>query len=234
MATTSKNVFQKLQQARTEFLLNKIDKSGKHMQLEYKYFSLDDIVPTATRIFNDIGLTTTICIADGIATARVFNSDKPEECTDFILPFTPISPIVSNSGKMVTNEMQATGASITYIRRYLWLTILDIVEPDEIDSGELGHTKPTVTEHKAPATAEQRAEIKKELTAPPIDSASEEQVAELKKLLKELMSLDEKQEAFVQDIALKTEGFSKITAEKCDKLIKGVSEMIAAYHSRVD
>lgn len=229
MATT--NVFQKLQTARVKFLESHVDKTGKHLQLEYKYFSLDDIVPTAESIFNELGLIMTTCIADGIATARVYNTDKADEYVDFILPFTPISPIVSNSGKMVTNEMQATGASITYIRRYLWLTVLDIVEPDEIDSGTLEHkpATPATAEHKPPATPQQRAEIKQELTAPPTDAAQEDKVTELKNLLKELMSLDNKQETFVQTIALKTEGFSKVTAAQCDEIIKGVKEMIEGY-----
>ena len=227
MATT--NVFQKLQTARVKFLECHVDKTGKHLQLEYKYFSLDDIVPTAESIFSELGLIMTTCIADGIATARVYNTEKPEECIDFIIPFTPISPIVSNSGKMVTNEMQATGASITYIRRYLWLIVLDIVEPDEIDNGTLGNKPDPTAEHKPPATPQQRAEIKQELTAPPTDAAQEDKVTELKNLLKELMSLDNKQETFVQTIALKTEGFSKVTAVQCDEIIKGVKKMIEGY-----
>ena len=56
------------------------------------------------------------------------------------LPYTPIAPIVSNAGNQVINEMQATGSSITYIRRYLWQLVLDIVEHDSIDSGEFDTT----------------------------------------------------------------------------------------------
>ena len=41
------NVFKKLQLARVRFLEAGVDKSGKHMKLEYKYFELADIVPKA-------------------------------------------------------------------------------------------------------------------------------------------------------------------------------------------
>ena len=50
------NVFQKLQLARVRFLEAGVDKSGKHMKLEYKYFELADIVPKAEQIFLEIGL----------------------------------------------------------------------------------------------------------------------------------------------------------------------------------
>ena len=50
------NVFKKLQLARVRFLEAGVDKSGKHMKLEYKYFELADIVPKAEQIFLEIGL----------------------------------------------------------------------------------------------------------------------------------------------------------------------------------
>lgn len=146
----------------------------------------------------------------------------------------PLPPIVSNAGNQVTNEMQATGSSITYIRRYLWQLVLDIVEHDSIDSGEFDTTPapaPAVTK-KPPVTTEQRQEIKKELTGAPAGAATEEQVSTLKSLLKKLMDIDAEQEQFVQTIAMKTEGFSKIEADKCDALIEGVNDMLAGYETK--
>ena len=37
---------------------------------------------------------------------------------------------------------------------------------------------------------------------------------------------------FVQTIAMKTEGFSKIEADKCDALIEGVNNMLAGYEMK--
>lgn len=63
MATTAKetktanlNVYQKLLAARAKFLESDVQKTGKNMPLSFKYFELDDIVPTATRIFSEVGL----------------------------------------------------------------------------------------------------------------------------------------------------------------------------------
>ena len=43
------------------------------------------------------------------------------------------------------------------------------------------------------------------------------------------MELDAEQESFVQEIAVKTEGFTNITKEVCEALVNGVAEMIAGY-----
>lgn len=232
------NVYQKLQLARYKFLQSGVKKSGKNIHLEFMYFELQDIVPTAVTIFSEIGLLMVPTFGKDFAVAKVFNvDDTDEDPVVFEAPFTQIDPIVSNSGKVVTNEMQALGSSITYMRRYLWQLVLDIIEADSIDNisgGEDTDTpaptpKPT---KKAPVTQEKRQEIKTELTAPPSDSASEDQIKGLKSKLKELMELDPEQESFVQSVAVKTEGFTKITSDVCNQLIAGVTEMLTAYESQ--
>jgi len=233
---TSMNAMQKLQIARVKFLDAGVDKSGKHMKLEYKYFELADIVPQAEKIFLEVGLMMVPSMYGDKATARVYNTNDPEDYIDFVAPYTPIAPIVSNAGNMVTNEMQATGSSITYIRRYLWQLVLDIVEHDSIDSGEYDSSPSPVSApasaKKPPVTADKRQEIKKELTAPPAEAADESSVGNLKAVLKKLLELDSEQESFVQSIAMKTEGFSKITKDQCDQLISSVKEMLAAYDTQ--
>lgn len=228
------NAFQKLQLARVRFLSAGVEKSGKHMKLEYKYFELADIVPMAEKIFLEVGLLMVPSMHGDTATARVYNVNDPEDYIDFVAPYTPIAPIVSNAGNQVTNEMQATGSSITYIRRYLWQLVLDIIETDSIDSGELDLPPAPAPTKKAPVTTQQRQEIKAELTGAPAGAASAEKVGELKGLLKKLLSLDSAQEEFVQQIALKTAGFSQITAEQCDTLIAGVNDMMTGYTAQED
>lgn len=146
--------------------------------------------------------------------------------------------------------MQALGSSITYLRRYLWMAVLDITEPDDVDAN-LGSDDSTDDNNefqeeaaaaeaaapaksekkgkkKAPATAAERKQAKEELTSAD-GAASEEQIASLKSLCKELMDKDEAQEDFVQQIALKTDGFTNITASACTALCDNLSEIIAQY-----
>ena len=55
------------------------------------------------------------------------------------------------------------------------------------------------------------------------------QIAALKKVCKELLEKDETQEDFVQQIAMKTQGFTVVTRSACEQLIKNLGEMIDSY-----
>lgn len=235
MATTTKktevtnlNVYQKLIEAREQFLVSDINQSGKNMQLSFKYFELKDIVPTITHIFKDLGLLAVARFTDTVATLTIVNTDNPEETIDFPVPFNQIQPIVSNAGKQVTNDMQALGSSITYMRRYLYLIAMDICVNDEIEPSidrNTNNQSATPTEKKAPATAEQRQEVKQELTAP-AENASALQIKGLKNVLKKLKDADPSKEELIANIAVQTEGFTTISKADCEALIGKISEML--------
>lgn len=218
-AVTNLNVYQKLIKAREQFLMSEINQSGKNMKLSFKYFELKDIVPTVTKIFSEIGLIALDSFTDTVATLTIVNTDSPEEVIPFSMPFNQIQPIVSNAGKQVTNDMQALGSSVTYMRRYLYLIAMDICVNDEIeptidkDTNNQGDA-----EKKIPATAEQRQEVKKELTSPE-EKASDLQIQGLKKVLKKLREADASQVKLIEELAVKTSGFTQITKTECEKLI---------------
>ena len=229
------NVFQKLQAARLKFLQAGVKKTGKNMHLEFTYFELADIVPAAETIFSEVGLLGVTSFYGDEAVMHVFNVNDPEEKPiGFSAPFTKIQPIITNSGKQATNEMQALGSSITYMRRYLWQLALDIIEADSIDPmiGAVSDTATvtTATKKAAPATKGERAEIKKALTTTPtLAHASKEQIDSLKRVLGELLTLDPDQEEFVQKVAMETNAFSKLDGTSCDQLISHVQAMIDSY-----
>ena len=218
------NVYQKLIGAREMFLNADVQKTGKNMHLAFKYFELDDIVPAATRIFNEVGLIGIVNFTDTTATITIVNTDNPEDTVAFVSPFNQISPIISNEGKAATNEMQALGSSITYMRRYLYMLALGICESDSIDAN-IG--KPVaLSEKKAPATPEKREEIKENLTAP-ADNATPLQIKGLKAVLKKLKAADSSKEDMINTLAVQTQGFTVISKADCEKLIEKVNEMLA-------
>lgn len=229
------NVYQKLQAARLKFLQAGVKKTGKNMHLEFTYFELADIVPAAETIFSEVGLLGVTSFYGDEAVMHVFNVHDPEEKPiGFSAPFTKIQPIITNSGKQATNEMQALGSSITYMRRYLWQLALDIIEADSIDPmiGAVSDTATvtTATKKAAPATKGERAEIKKALTTTPtLVPASKEQIDSLKSVLGELLTSDPDQEEFVQKVAMETNAFSKLDGTSCDQLISHVQAMIDSY-----
>ena len=232
MATTAKetktanlNVYQKLLAARAKFLESDVQKTGKNMHLSFKYFELDDIVPTATRIFSEVGLIPIVNFTSDVATMTVVNTDNPEEVIPFVAPFNQIAPIVSNAGKQATNEMQALGSSITYMRRYLYMIALDICESDSFDAN-VG--KPVTAPQSAPtppATPEQRQEVKQELTAPE-DNATALQIKGLKNVLKKLKDADPSKEEMIAQIAVQTQGFTVISKSDCETLITRITAML--------
>lgn len=221
--TTAMNIYQKLLRARAMFLEVDVKKTGKNMNLSFKYFELEDIVPAAIRIFEEVGIMPVVNFTSDTATMTMVNTDNPEETITFTSPFNQVSPIVSNAGKQVTNEMMALGSSITYMRRYLYMIALDICENDDIDAS--AGTSSSSSPKAAPATPEQRQEVKKELTAPS-DNATPLQIKGLKKVLKKLKDTDPTKEEMIAKIAVQTEGFTVISKADCETLIQRITKMV--------
>lgn len=227
MATTATkekpvlNAYQKLALARSKFLETNAKKSGKHMELEYKYFELDDIVPRAIPIFTEVGLLQVVNVSDEAATMYVVNIDDPK---DFVIFSCPMR--YPSENKMV-NPVQALGSAVTYMRRYLYMLALDICEPDSIEPTTVKEDKPNKPA-KAPATAQQREEKKQELTAPdgPADAL---QLQALKAAAERLLELDEDQADFVNNLEISTKGFTELSRAKAEKLIEAMTSAIEQY-----
>ena len=232
MATTNttkaQNVYQKLLKARAMFLAANPNKSGKNMQLAFKYFELDDIVPIATKIFEEVGLISLVAFEDAQAIMSIVNIENPDDIVTFSAPFKPIEPIVSNAGKQVTNEMQALGSSITYMRRYLYMIALDICEPDGIDAGVAPQpTQPTpvAAPQVAAPTPIKVAPAEKPLTNAD-GNASEIQIKQLKTVLKQLKDQDPTKEELIAKIAVETQGFTVISKADCEALTLKILQMV--------
>lgn len=250
MANEKMNIYQKLIEARHQFLEAGVEPSGKHIQLEFKYFELKDIVPVATRIFKELGLVSLVSFNKEEATMTVVNCDNPEEQIVFTSPMREINVIVSNTGKQVTNEIQTLGSMETYQRRYLYLMALDVVENDSIDPNTGNQSEKPAKTRKAkavpdvdtssenstetaveqpkptiPLTKEERQEVKEKIVGEN-EMADTLQITALKKALKKLKEIDPSQETFIQSIVLKTDSFTKLTKKATETLILKISEMI--------
>ncbi len=235
MATTNTktvNVYQKLLKARAAFLGANAKKSGKNMTLAFKYFELDDIVPIATKIFEEIGLISVVSFTADTAKLTIVNTDigaDGEETIEFTAPM-----IISEGNKAVT-PVQALGATITYFRRYLYMIALDICEPDGIDG--MGVT-PTATV-PTPTTTTPVASSPAPTTTIPVatkaedkpltsgnSNASETQIRQLKDLLIKLKDKDPSKEEMIAQIAVQTQGFTVISKADCEKLVIEIGKML--------
>jgi hypothetical protein len=217
---TTMNVCQKLAKARKMFLGSDAKKTGKNMHLAFKYFELDDIVPIVTNIFEEIGLISIVNFTSDTATMSIVNTDNCEQQIVFTAPFNQITPIVSSSGKQATNEMQALGSSITYMRRYLYMIALDICEPDSIDAGVPNNT---------PSTPSTPLAVKKEDTSltDSNGNASDLQIKQLKELLKKVRETDPSKEEWIAQIAVDTKGFTVISKAECETLVGEINAFLS-------
>ena len=214
------NIYQKLGEARARFLEAPVKKSGVNRFAEFKYFELADIVPVATSIFNEIGLLFTISFEKESAVGTLVNTDNPNQFIVFESPMIPLT-VTDKTGEAKSpagmNSVQALGGAETYQRRYLYMSLLDIVEADAFDATS-GKPDPTTNKSEAPksnkpATPEKREEVKKEL----IDEdggATDVQIKSIKNGLKKLRDKNDSYESYVTEIVKKIKaGLNKSDAE---------------------
>ena len=121
------NVYQKLNEARQTFHSIKLKKSGHNKFANYRYFELGDFIIPALGIFEEVGLTSIISFGKEEAHMEIVDNEKPE---NRIIITSPMSTAALKG----CHEVQNLGAVQTYLRRYLWVAALEIVEHDAIDS----------------------------------------------------------------------------------------------------
>ena len=121
------NVYQKLNAARAKFHSIELKKSGHNKFAGYKYFELADFIIPALAIFKEHGLTGIISFGKEEAHLEIVDNEKPENRIIITSP-------MSSAALKGCHEVQNLGAVQTYLRRYLWVAALEIVEHDAIDS----------------------------------------------------------------------------------------------------
>jgi hypothetical protein len=138
------SVFKQLQKARTMFLSADIKKSGKNKFAGYEYFELGDFIPAIHKIFNEVGLCGVVRFTNDTASLTVYDV---EDMAHGNIEFTSPMVFAENSkGQAIQN----LGSTHTYMRRYLWLMAMEIVEHDSVDAAAPTETpaKPIVIPQK--------------------------------------------------------------------------------------
>lgn len=145
------SVYQKLNDARSEFHKLQLKKTGKNAFAGYQYFELGDFLLPAMEVFGRHGLCAIVSFERELATMRIISVD-PKDAGEIIIT----SPMGSAALKGC-HEVQNIGAVETYQRRYLWVAALEIVEHDALDAttGKSG----TIDEPEAAINEAQFAEL---------------------------------------------------------------------------
>jgi hypothetical protein len=162
-------VHKKLMQARILLQNAPLKKSGHNKFAGYSYFELGDFIPTINAIFAEIGLCGVVSYDTEIASLTITDTD---DGTSLIIT----SPMAEANLKGC-HPIQNLGAVETYTRRYLWVTAMEIVEHDALDSSA------PIKEEKVIITPTQGI----------ADTLPPEEMNYLRELAMELMALDGKQ-----------------------------------------
>jgi hypothetical protein len=120
------SVYKKLQKARAMLLSTDIKKSGMNKFAGFQYFELADVLPAITKIFDEVGLCGVVRFVNDTATLTVYDSEDAS-----FIEFT--SPLVY-ADMSKSQAIQNLGSTHTYLRRYLWLMAMEIVEHDAVDA----------------------------------------------------------------------------------------------------
>lgn len=174
------NVYKKLQHVRKVLATTPLKKTGHNDFAKYDYFQLDDFMPTATKAFEEVGLTPIFKIvtsgnynADTGETTNlqknailtIYNDDEPNQKVEFGLPFV--------EANQSNNPIQNLGSTITYLRRYLFMTALDLSEVDIVDAGTGS------SEDHSKENAQKAKEQQKEVKKPAVPTLTQEQYSEI-------------------------------------------------------
>jgi hypothetical protein len=147
-----------------------LKKSGHNKFAGYSYFELGDFIPTITEIFYNIGLCGVVSYDTEIASLTITDTD---DGTSLVIT----SPMAEANLKGC-HPIQNLGAVETYTRRYLWVTAMEIVEHDALDSSA------PIKEEKIIITPTQGA----------MDTIPEDEQNYLRELAMDLIALCDKEE----------------------------------------
>jgi hypothetical protein len=174
-------VHKKLMAARMSLQEATLKKSGHNKFAGYSYFELGDFIPTITEIFYNIGLCGVVSYDSEIASLTITDTD---DGTSLVIT----SPMAEANLKGC-HPIQNLGAVETYTRRYLWVTAMEIVEHDALDSSA------PIKEEKIIITPTQGA----------MDSIPEDEQNYLRELAIELIAICEKEEPKTAWVKLEAE-----------------------------
>jgi len=136
------NIYQKIMEVRVEILNAGIKKTGYNKFSNFPYFELKDFLRVTINSFTKIKLYSRFSIipatptSEETATLTIINSEKPDEVEVYTIPTAECFIGRKKDGTGGADPIQNLGGKITYLRRYMYLIALDLIEDDSVDSKE--------------------------------------------------------------------------------------------------
>ena len=144
------NIYEKLQTSRIKLQEMKLKKSGLNKFANFSYYELADFLPQINKIFGEMKLFSKFDLLTEKATLTIIDIEKEESI--IVFESDKIEAVLKG-----TTSIQGLGATHTYLKRYLYLNALEIVENDFVDASIGKETEKQVK-------PEAKTETKKEAT----------------------------------------------------------------------
>ena len=126
--TSSMSLDEKILKVRIMFLNLSIEKSGKNDKYNYEFFEMRDFMPYVIMFFAQLKIFNVFNLFDDKAVLTLKNLENSEEIRTFECPTKYAS--LRNTGDTTAPDL---GATITYLKRYLYMNALELTEQDTVN-----------------------------------------------------------------------------------------------------
>ncbi len=172
------NIYEKLMEMRVDFTAAGIKKSGRNDYSKYDYYTLDDFLSICTKIAASHKVLILYSIDKEAARLNLHNLEDIGEVLTFSMP---IADATIKGGSAIQN----LGSQMTYTKRYLYMNVFEIAEPDMMDENLGRDNKDTSSRNKPQTVSEEEMKDQEEVERVKKLPISAAKVATIYKLMEE-------------------------------------------------
>lgn len=121
------NIFEKIQTIRVNLSESGLKKGKKNEYAGYTYYELGDFLPHIMQLCKEQKIFPVVSFTAETATLTVYDCEKPDAKVEITTP-------MSTAQLKACHPVQNLGAVQTYLRRYLYIAMFEIVESDKIEA----------------------------------------------------------------------------------------------------
>ena len=172
------NIYEKLMEMRVDFTAAGIKKSGRNDYSKYDYYTLDDFLSICTKIAASHKVLILYSIDKEAARLNLHNLEDIGEVLTFSMP---LADATIKGGSAIQN----LGSQMTYTKRYLYMNVFEIAEPDMMDENLGRDNKDTSSRNKPQTVSEEEMKDQEEVERVKKLPISAAKVATIYKLMEE-------------------------------------------------
>lgn len=157
-----KTIHGRMAKIKKELAAREIKKSGHNKFAGFKYHELSDFIAHINELNLKHGVNDLVEIKErmGYCKITLVNVDDSDDKYSIVTPYREAEMLAKGGKPSTTDAIQRMGSTITYNRRYLYMTAYNIQENDGVDAQEPGNGT------KKEAKKEQKKPKKKDFSKP--------------------------------------------------------------------